>query len=139
MIIEHNSDGLITHLVFDPVPHDLFQVMDSNGITYLNFPPVQTEDGTKNVECDVSLDYIKDGQITRRPALQVPESVTLRVGETFVVTGLPDPINVVVDGQVNEITGGSLELDADMPAEYRLFFDKWPYQAATLKVTVNEA
>ncbi|MGO7308777.1 hypothetical protein ACCS91_33520 [Rhizobium ruizarguesonis] len=139
MIIEHNSDGLITHIVFDPVPPDLFQVMDDNGIAYLSFPPMVTEEETKNVECEIALDYIKDGQITRRPALQVPESVTLRVGETFVVTGLPDPINVVVDGQVNEITGGSLELDPDMPAEYTLFFDKWPYQAATLKVTVNEA
>jgi hypothetical protein len=137
MIIEHTPEGLIRHIVFDPVPPDLFETMDANGIEYRNFPPIMTENGTQNVECDPMLDYINDGQITRRPAINVPATAQLTVGETFTLTGLPDPIEVILDGEVSELTGGTLELSADMPAEYTLVLEKWPYQTAILKVTVN--
>jgi hypothetical protein len=137
MIIEHTPEGLIRHIVFDPVPPELFEAMDANGVEYHNFPPIKTEEGTQNVECDPMLDYIVDGQITRRPAMDVPAAVELTVGETFTLAGLPDPIEVFLDDQVSELSGGTLELSADMPAEYRLILNKWPYQTAILKVTVN--
>ncbi|AGC36066.1 hypothetical protein B7L88_gp022 [Rhizobium phage RHEph10] len=75
--------------------------------------------------------------VVERPVMTISQEVTLNVGDTLVVNDLPDPVEVALDDEVTELTGGTLELSADMPAEYTLVLNKWPYQPATLKVTVN--
>lgn len=44
MIIEHDKTGYITHIVFDPVPDGLAQVMKDNGALFLDLPPTPLPD-----------------------------------------------------------------------------------------------
>jgi hypothetical protein len=138
MIIEHNSEGMITHVVNDPIPAGLVEVMDENGATYLNFPPVKKGDETVFVECDIQFDYIRDGKITRRPTFDLPTELDLKVGETKIFQ-LPAGTKVYVDGEPTTLEDGELEIGAEMPAEYQLYITNFPYVEVFLKVTVHEA
>jgi hypothetical protein len=93
----------------------------------------------ESVKCAIESDYILDGQITARPKFDVPAEINLKVGETVKLTGLPDPCNVWVDRDPTILTGGELELEAEMPATYNIVLEKWPYMERYVKVTIDEA
>ena len=65
-------------------------------------------------------------------------NVVVLVGET-VTLSVPVGTTVTVDDTQHVLEDGSLELAADMPAEYSLVFRLWPYLDATVEVVVNEA
>jgi hypothetical protein len=186
MIIEHSSEGEIRHIIFDPVPEGLTDVLQARGIPFLEFPPrplpdipALDEDGnpafdflkmpltedngtpvldgegnqvlvdvptprmitgrTENVTADIMTDYILDGQITHRPTFYTPDLISLTAGETFTIVNLPDSCTVHVDENTFELTTGTLELEADMPASYTLVIESWPYLPRTIGVDVHAA
>ncbi|MGV1754819.1 hypothetical protein [Agrobacterium sp. CG674] len=185
MIVEYTPEGRIMHVVLDPVPAAMFQILSDMGKTYLNVPPtkmpdelLRDEDGNQvfetisqavvidhvpqmdeqgnqqfedvqvpsikhgaMVSAQISLmtDYIEDGMVKARPVLSIPEAVSLNVGQMGVVGGLPSPCRILVDGAEHILEDGELEIEGEMPAEYEIVFDQFPYMPATMKVTIHEA
>lgn len=185
MIVEYDKAGRITHLVFDPVPEGLANIMDKNGATFLDLPPIPlpdlpvldesgnprfettydqifdehnnavlSEDGSPLVQVietpvmqtgrfeyasvDINSDFVSEGAVHPRPGIDIPESIRLRVGETITVPGLPVPATVYVDRNQYVVEDGVLEIEGEMPAEYTIRFDTFPYLTADMKVTVYE-
>lgn len=139
MIIEYTENGQISHIMFDPVPPGVVDVLTEKGSRFLDIPPVSTSEGTTTAKADIFTDYISEGQITPRPVITLPEDMTIAVGETAVIDGLPDPCWLRVDDERIEVTGGSLEIEGEMPATYEIEIDHFPYMPSKVKVTVNEA
>ena len=153
MIIGHDAKGEIVHIVFDPVPTGLAALMQANGETVVEIPPEPVYDGTfdeagnpgisEYISAEASHDthYVLDGAIAARPAIDLPSEITAEVGDEIELVGLPgspaDPCLVHIDGATHQVGDGELFLDADMPAEYSILIEKFPYQRKTIKVTIN--
>ncbi|QIG69093.1 hypothetical protein EVB78_060 [Rhizobium phage RHph_N1_15] len=160
MLIAYDNTGSIFHVVFDPVPNEIMIAMIEEGQKFLSYSqqfepdieiPWTDENGnptTKWVQgAPIPFQPMPDthyvdltanpAAVAERPVMAISQEVTLNVGDTLVINDLPDPVEVTLDDQASELTGGTLELLADMPAEYMLTLNKWPYQTTILKVTVN--
>lgn len=80
-------------------------------------------------------------QIVRRPKAKI--SVSKRsiradgVDET-VISGLPDPATILIDGVAHEVAGGVLEFSADIRGLYEIRLDTWPYMPWAVTIRVGD-
>lgn len=72
-----------------------------------------------------------EGEAIERPILAFSKLEIVADGaDTAVLSDLPDPCKVWVNGEALQVTGGSLELAADVPATYSVLIeerDAFPY------------
>lgn len=101
--------------------------------------PVFLTNRIKPVEVSLFDDYVVGGEIAKRPSIALPDLVELTVGQAKTIADLPRPCAIRVDGEAMTIEDGALTLEGDMPAEYEIAFDQWPYKPATVKVIISEA
>jgi hypothetical protein len=75
--------------------------------------------------------------ITVRPELGELSKTTIDADgvDEAVITGLPKPCTVTIDGEATEVTDGELAFTADTPGQYELVIDQFPYQRWTRTVT----
>lgn len=69
---------------------------------------------------DPDVDYVKDGQIIKRPFMTATR-------ENNVLMGLPVPCVINIDGTDYECTENTVELDFDLPGSYPITVKAWPY------------
>ena len=149
MIVTHYPNGEISTIYLDPVPKDQAGLLEAAGTLFVNLPPTPVYDGTFDdngnpnikeyisAEVDHDAHYVQGGTLASRPALDLPDEIEVEVGAEIELMGLPAPCMVVIDSDVHQIEDPDLTLDADMPAEYSILIEKFPYQRKIIKVTVN--
>lgn len=153
MIVTHHPSGEITTLYFDPVAPDLADLLSGSGTLFLDVPPTPVYDGTfddngnPNIkeyiseEVEHDLHYVQGGMIASRPTLNLPDEIEVEVGAEIELAGIPaapgDPCIVLIDQNIYQVEDSGLTLDADMPAEYSILIEKFPYQRKTIKVIVH--
>lgn len=71
------------------------------------------------------------------PAVVDKTTIAADGTDSATITGLPDPVMVMIDGERHEVTGGVLELTADVPSTYRLAVDHWPYLPWVLEIVAQ--
>lgn len=78
-------------------------------------------------------------EIIPRPDLAFDKLTIIADGvDEAVLSDLPDPCMVVINGQTHEVTGGSLELSADVPATYVVEIrNPFPYQRFRAEVVAT--
>ena len=83
--------------------------------------------------------YVVDGELEARPVLEFSKLNIAADGvDEAVLANLPDPCTVVINGEPHEVTGGSLELSADVPATYVVEIrDPFPYQRFRAEVVAT--
>lgn len=155
MIIEYEPNGRITHIVNDPVPVGIAEVMRRNGSTLLDLPPeplpeVQKRDpdtghlvfdeegepvmespGMRFAECDILKDYVVDGAIQRRPSCGCTATVD---GRVVTVSRLPEGsrLAIMLDPEdmssvVETDAEGSFSFEVDEPGRVRICVTPpWP-------------
>lgn len=85
---------------------------------------------------DDDFNYVLDEVILDRPAFTISKTeIVADDTDEAVITGLPDPVEVKIDGTAYEITGGTLALSSPMPATYKVEIDHWPYLPFSVEVT----
>ncbi|TPN42336.1 hypothetical protein [Mesorhizobium sp. B1-1-6] len=103
--------------------------------------PKMVSNGKISQNCDILTDYVAnpgDDHVTPRPVLDLPDEISIIADGVDIKTlSIPDPCDVRLDGEPMTLTGGTLELSSDMPAEYTLELLQWPYIAKTIKVTAH--
>lgn len=79
-----------------------------------------------------------DGEPLPRPTIEGPDTVEIVADglDTFSLS-IPDPCMVTVDGDLHVVTGGVLEIQSDMAAEYEVIIDQWPYRLKTIGVVAH--
>jgi hypothetical protein len=86
------------------------------------------------------LHYVENGSLVPRATLNATWSkttITANGTDTAVLSGLPDPCTVMIDGEAHEITGGSLEFAASSPGVYRISIDEVQYLPEQWEITAT--
>lgn len=133
MIIIHDNNGAITQTVSDPVPPGHAEFLTGEGHLFIE---VETYPSVSDI---YEKHHVVDGALALRPILDLPSNLALTVGDSYTFEALPDPCTVELDGETLEVTGGQVEITADMPATYELIFSAWPHLTHVTKVTINAA
>lgn len=147
MIVEYDNDGKIFHIVRDPVPPTLAEVMLAAGKKFLDLPvrvatknerdpetghmvPVVTHEYAK---CEVGTHYVENGKLRERPLAGI--GMKLR-GSLMVMTGVPAGSSVAAEFRAlpnlhskTEFTadGDEIELEVDEPGKLMLVITPpWP-------------
>lgn len=121
-------------------------VVDDNGVPVLDDAgepvvklvevPLMLTGRVESVKVSFEDNYVDQGALALRPSVNLPTEVRLGIGETYSVE-LPKPCRVLVDGEPLTIEEGVLELQGEMPAEYSIQVDHFPFKPATMKVIVE--
>lgn len=84
----------------------------------------------------LSSGYVADGAVSARPTMDLPETVSLPVGETRELS-VPLGARLIIDGdEVGACNDGVLTIAGEMTDTYRLDVRAWPYRDHTMTVTV---
>lgn len=88
------------------------------------YPSIAVEEflGTYNTH------YVLNGQIAERPTIQATVTGS-------VISGLPVPCEITIEGQTYECTDGTAEIETNVPGTYKVQVKAWPYQDAVIEVT----
>lgn len=72
-----------------------------------------------------------------RPTLAGFDKTTIAADgvDEAVLSGIPDPCTVLIDGQPHEITGNELRISSTTTASYRVAIDHWPHMPFRAVVT----
>lgn len=122
MSVHYEPNGFIRNCVHEP-GDDYIAMCEDRGLAYAVFegsPPDSIHDAC----------YFSDGEVKQRlplPATISKLTIAADDGDEAVISGLPDPVTVTVDGVEHEVTGGVLTITSPMPAVYHVEIDPWPY------------
>lgn len=132
MLVCHTPEGRISNIVFDPIPPEMLEHYVASGI-----PHIVVESDLDGAEI-ITKCYVENGELLWRPEFDAPDEIDMPAdGIVHATIELPDPCEITVDGEVQTILGGVLELASDMPAEYFLELRQWPYIVKNVKVTAH--
>lgn len=74
--------------------------------------------------------YVRSGEILPRPPMSIASSQeTLHADgvDELVLSGFPDPCEIIVNGDHHTLDGGELTLSAQTPATYEVECKHWPF------------
>ncbi len=129
MIIIYEGQGEITQTVFDPVPADYEDFLTANGTPYVTYEG--------RIGTDIYTDfYVADGELTSRPAFDVPAEVVLQQGETFETEVPPETTVRLEDGEIVTLDG-VLEIEGETRGTFEFPIECFPYKSMTIQVTVQ--
>jgi hypothetical protein len=113
MIIEHDADGRITHVISDPV-------MPEVRAHYLAAGAIEAT----GARCGLDTHYVVDGAIKERPAPKVQIAID---GRTIRISNVPQgsAIKVEIEGQTVETSDKTIELDEAGPVSVTVA-PPWP-------------
>lgn len=99
---------------------------------------LQVRDGEAVVfeaSADDLTQYVLEGEVVNKPIFAFDKLEIAADGlDEAVMTGLPSPVTVIIDGTPHEVTGGTLEIASIMPAVYRVVIIHWPYMPFSAEV-----
>lgn len=98
--------------------------------------PVMLTGRLQHVNVSFEDNYVDNGSLVIRPSVDLPAEVRLAIGETTSIA-LPKPCRILIDGEPAMVEEGVLELEGEMPAEYTIQVDHFPFKPATMKVIVE--
>ena len=77
---------------------------------------------------DPEFDFVLDGMVIPRPTLAF-DKLTIKADgvDEATLPDLPDSCEVVVDGEVHVVEGGTLTITSDLPALYVIEIKAFPY------------
>lgn len=131
-----DATGKLDTQVMTAFPPGTAEQMDADNIGGLRWMEVESDLSAAEVmhRC-----RIVDGALVERPALDLPETLTLAVGASATLA-VPIGATIQIDGDdAGTCDDGTLEIDGDLPHVYRLSVLAWPYIDHTITVTVTEA
>jgi hypothetical protein len=134
-MVEHDAAGKPLGVVNAPVPEGVIEAYEALGRMVALFegqrPP---DDFLRLWWFDRAEDELKE-----RPALDLPDEVTITTAESYKFSGLPMPCKLRVNDSDAEVPDGELVIKSAIPALFNVRFMPFPYLFKTVKVTVNAA
>tara|TARA_R110000868_G_scaffold337410_1_gene598313 strand:+ start:583 stop:978 length:396 start_codon:yes stop_codon:yes gene_type:complete len=80
------------------------------------------------------------GRIRSRPEFDLSISgLTISVGETLLISGIPTGTVVDYVGGSEIVDDGDIEWSSEIAGEYEFVFQNFPYQAKVVKIEITEA
>jgi len=126
----HDEDGRLTGQVAGAFTPDELADLRTRGLLFVK--------ASKTVAFGSS--YVRRGRLARRPVAPVVIDRTEIPADgeaAATITGLPEPCQVLVDGEPVTVEGGRLELTADMPAIYSIVLDQFPFMPWSAEIVAT--
>ena len=127
-LLYHDVDGRLTGGLSGALsPADLDDLR-ARGFSFVVVPD----------NASMATNYVVDGALVPRPTFPIVlDRMEISADGTDVaaIEGLPDPCTLLIDGEPVVVTGGRLELTADMPATYSMVFDQFPFMPWSAEIT----
>lgn len=126
MFLVYSETGFVQNMMHEPVDDSYVDRVRSFGFNVARVVDAWMADKTS---ADIWVDPAT-GEIALRPALQLHLSRTEIKADgkrLATITGLPRPCDVLIEGVLHTIADGRLDLVSDMPADYEIRIDQWPY------------
>jgi len=82
--------------------------------------------------------FVNNGEVAIRPPIpSTISALTLSADsiDSIIISSLPNPCSVTVDGTTYEVTDGSFEFSTTMPGAYSIVVESFPYKPTTFEVT----
>lgn len=76
---------------------------------------------------DPASQYVSNGKVTSRPTLPAFDKTAVKVGEKAIISGLPNPTVVTVNGLSHTVSDGEFVLTGTSPGRFRIAVSAWPY------------
>lgn len=135
-LVHYEPNGFIRNCVYEP-GEDYIAMCEQRGLAYAVFegsPPDSIHDtcyfSAGEVKRRLPSPIVSAGEVKQRqplPATISKLSIAADDADRAVISGLPDPITVKIDGVEHYVGGGVLTITSPMPAVYRVEIDHWPY------------
>lgn len=131
-LIAYRENGQIIYAVDEPAPE--------------NYGKIFAEQGLKTGRChrletsDLLAVYVADGAVTKRPSIVATvtkASIAADGKDKAVISRLPRPCTILIDGVPVTRKGGALTLTSDMPGDYRISVDQWPYLPWSVEIVAR--
>lgn len=123
MIAEYDKNGRIFHVMNDPVPEGMEEIMHENGCVFIV---------SKDTHIDVIQHYVKDGEIVERPTSETD----VTINDKTVTIDTDSPIIVEVEGERISLDGNSFEIDE--PGPLVLYIEHaWPIVPEVINIDVS--
>jgi hypothetical protein len=126
----HDDDGRINQGLSGAMSPEDLDSLRARGLRFVVVP-----EGTSMVT-----NYVVDGELVARPAADIRITKTelpANKRARATITGLPDPCTLSIDGEPIAVTGGRLELTADMPGTYSIVFDEFPFMPWSAEIAAT--
>lgn len=124
-IIHYTSEGRIIHAL-TPATEEYIEAANKRGDTFAIFEGDYPNDILSNYWYN-----IEQGEYLRRedaPFELSGADFKADGVDSITLSGLPNPCVVMVDDEEYTITDGQLVLDSEVPAQYHLRINHWPYK-----------
>lgn len=106
---------------------------------------VTAPDGHTKIEFEDQLsvdfndDYFDGFNVVKRPAFPAKvTSLISKINETIVISDIPSPSKVKIDGVEYDVLDGSIILTSDVAAKYTIEAEQWPYLPWSIDVKFTE-
>lgn len=136
IIVYDGDTGRCLYSVHAPVRQAMIDFYHESSIKFVYFP------GDTPPETIMQTSYVDTatGKLTDRPSIETPAEISITADgvETVRIT-VPQPCTARLDGVNSVITEGFIDIAADMPAEYVLEIEQWPYLDKTVRITAHAA
>lgn len=126
----HDEDGRLTGGVSGAFTPEDLDDLRARGFAFVVVPE----------GASMASNYVIDGELVARPVADIQINRTEIPADKrskVKITGLPDPCVLHIDGEPVTVTGGLLELTADMPATYFVAFDQFPTMPWSAEITAT--
>lgn len=88
---------------------------------------------------DFNMDYFDGMTVRRRPEFPAEiTSLNAVIGDEVVISSIPSPTTMTIEGSEHVITDGSVTLISDVPAKYSISVDQWPYLPWSVEIQFTE-
>ncbi len=95
----------------------------------------------KQSEVSFEDDYFDGNAVMKRPNFSAVVSSAQAPADNaseIVISNLPIPTTILIDGESYEVADGKIVLTSDVPAKYKLAADQWPYLPWSIEVEFTE-
>jgi hypothetical protein len=126
MFLVYSETGFVQNMMHEPVDDTYVERVRSFGFNVKRVPDAWMADKTA---ADIWVDPATEEEQVR-PLLEIHLSRTAIKADgkrLATITGLPRPCTVLINGETHVIGDGRLDLVSDMPGDYEIRIDQWPY------------
>lgn len=127
MLAEYDNNGRIYHIVNDPVPvgYDAQLRAMGRNVYYVQGEIINLEEH-----------YIVNGVLQFRPLYEIDITKTTIAADGLdetILTNIPENTPIYIDDEMY-VVSGTLTLNSDVPATYKIHIDNFPYMLWMVEV-----
>lgn len=134
MILEHTIEGKIFHIMFDPIPDEMLQLLKEQNKIFVEYQ------GNLSPSQIIDEYYVNNGVLKKRPLMKIICNKTEMIANDIDEIKLENVIKgslVIVNNFSDTSKDETITLTTDIAGEYKIQIDLWPFMTWEKVVTAK--